>query len=349
MINRRKFLSSISTAAISLTLLPEFVQAESENILKAPALKPGDTVGLITPSSSLFEAHQTIIEATEKMNNLGFKVKFGQNIYKKWGYLAGSDEERANDVNEMFDDDDVRAIIAIRGGYGSGRILKYLDYELIKQNPKILLGYSDITSLLLGIHKMTGLITFHGPVAISTFTDFTKKYFYKVLTESRAVGEIEDAPFSENLQTSNRVWTVIPGSSRGRISGGNLTLIVATLGTPYEIETDGRILFIEEVGEEPYDLDRYLTQLEYAGKFEKCQGVVFDRMAKVKPSNYGASFNSTLSKEEVIIDRFKNYKFPVCLGLSLGHVADKPTIPVGAMAKLDADTGRISILENAVL
>ena len=348
MLNRRKFLATGAGAAMGLAISPNFVQAQGRDIIKPLALKLGDTVGLITPSSSLFEPHQTIIEATEKMNNLGSKVKLGANVYKKWGYLAGTDQERADDINQMFEDDEVRAIIAIRGGYGSGRILKYLDYDLIKRKPKILLGYSDVTSLLLAIHKMTGLITFHGPVAVSTFTDFTKKYFYKVLTETEAASEIDDAPFSENLQTSNRVWTVVSGSSTGRITGGNLTLIMATLGTPYEIDTDDRILFVEEVGEEPYDLDRYLTQLDAAGKFNKCKGVVFDRMEKVKPSSYAASFNSSLSKEEVIQDCFKNYSFPVCLGLSLGHVADKPTLPIGIKVKLDADNGRISILENAV-
>jgi muramoyltetrapeptide carboxypeptidase len=348
MINRRKFIGTISGAAMGLAISPNLVLAQDQDIIKPPALKMGDTVGLITPASSLFEPHQTIIEATEKISNLGFKVKLGAHIYKKWGYLAGTDQERADDIHKMFADDDVRAIIAIRGGYGSGRVLKYLDYDLIKRKPKILLGYSDVTSLILGIHKMTGLVTFHGPVAVSTFTDFTKKYFYKILTETEAAGEIDDAPFSENLQTTNRVWTVVSGSATGPITGGNLTLIMATLGTPYEIDTDNRILFIEEVSEEPYDLDRYLTQLDAAGKFKKCRGVVFDRMSSVKPANYGAGFNSSLSKEEVIEDRFKNYNFPVCLGLSLGHVADKPTIPIGIKVKLDADNGRISILENAV-
>jgi muramoyltetrapeptide carboxypeptidase len=133
------------------------------------------------------------------------------------------------------------------------------------------------------------------------------------------------------------------------LTGGNLTLITATLGTPYEIDTDGYILFIEEVNEEPYDLDRYLTQLEFAGKFEKCRGIFFDRMSKVQPARYGASFNTSLSKEDVLVDRFKHHDFPVCLGVSIGHVADKPTLPIGIMARLDADTGRISLTENAVL
>jgi muramoyltetrapeptide carboxypeptidase len=349
MLNRRRFVTLSTGAVIGTMLSPRSAQSQSQNIIKPPALKKGDTVGLITPASSLFEPHQTIIEATEKMNNLGFEVKLGKHVYKKWGYLAGTDQERAEDIHHMFDDDSVRAIITIRGGYGSGRILKYLDYDLIKRKPKILLGYSDVTSLLLAIHKMTGLVTFHGPVAVSTFTDFTKKYFYKILTETVAAGEIEDAPFSENLQTTNRVWTVNPGSSKGPITGGNLTLLMSTLGTAYEIDTDGRILFIEEIGEEPYDLDRYLTQLDAAGKFRKCKGIVFDRMNKVKPSTHAASFYSSLSKEEVIEDRFKNYDFPVCLGLSLGHVADKPTIPIGIQVQLNADRGRISFLENAVV
>ena len=349
MIKRRQFLGGFSAGLLGLTLAPKYSLATNLELIKPPKLNPGDTVGLITPASALFEPHQTIIEATEKIQNLGFEVKHGKNIYKKWGYLAGTDAERVADIHDMFTDDNVRAVIAIRGGYGSGRLLNMLDYELIKRNPKILMGYSDITSLLIAIHKMTGLITFHGPVAVSTFTDFTKKYFFATLTEAKAVGEIEDAPFSENLQSTNRVWTINGGRGEGRLTGGNLTLIAASLGTPYEIDTDDSILFIEETNEEPYDFDRLLTQLANSAKFDKCRGIVFDRMASVKPSNLSPGFNSSLSKEDILIDRMKKYDMPVCLGLSLGHVADKPTLPLGIMAGLDADTGRLSLLESAVL
>lgn len=346
--NRRTLLKSLSVIAINATL-PIQLSANNEAIIKPPRLQMGDTIGLITPASRPFEIERAKIEAKEKMEVLGFKVKFGKNVNKKWGYLAGSDEDRVDDIHNFFEDDDIKAIFAIRGGYGSGRLLRHLDYELIKNNPKILLGYSDITSLLIGIHQKTGLVTFHGPVAISTFTDYTKKYFFKTLMEANPVGEIEDAPYEENLQQSNRVWTVNAGKAKGKLIGGNLTLICMSLGSPYELDTKERILFIEEVGEEPYDLDRMLTQLYNAGKFDNCKGVVFDRMTKVKTANHLPAYSSSLSVEDVITDRFKEYDYPVCLGLSLGHIKDKPTLPLGINAELDCDKGRLSLLESAVL
>jgi len=349
--NRRefiKFASASAAAVLSLKADMAFSNETNRPTIKPPKLNQGDTVGLITPASPLFEAHQVIIEAVEKMGNLGFKVKLGKHVYKKWGYLAGSDKDRLEDIHMMFADPEVKAVIAIRGGYGSGRLLKDLDYDLIRKNPKIFHGYSDLTSLLIGIHQMTGLLTFHGPVAISTFTDYTKKYFYKALSNTEPIGEIEDAPFEANLQTSNRVWTIQGGVGKGRLTGGNLTLIASSMGTPYEIETRDKILFIEEVGEEPQVLDRYLTQLDNAGKLENCRGIVFDRMNSVHPDDYKSSYYSTLSKEEIITDRINKYNLPACIGLSLGHIANKPTLPLGVECKLDADTGRLTILESAV-
>jgi muramoyltetrapeptide carboxypeptidase len=349
--NRREFLK-LTSAAIGATMsLNSGVTFADENDIysvKPPKLNKGDTIGLITPASPLFEANQVIIAAREKMENLGYKAKLGKNVYKKWGYLAGTDKERLEDFHEMIEDSDIKAIIAIRGGYGSGRLLKYLDYDLIRKNPKIIHGYSDITSLLIAIQQMTGLITFHGPVAISTYTDYTKKYFYKALSNTDPIGEIEDTPYEANLQTSNRVWTIQKGTGQGRLTGGNLTLIASLMGTPYEIETRDKILFIEEVGEEPQVLDRYLTQLDNAGKLEQCKGIVFDRMKSVHPGDFKASYYSTLSKEEIIADRLKHYDIPACIGLSLGHIANKPTLPLGVMARLDADAGRLTILESAV-
>ncbi len=348
---RREFLKIFGASAAAIVSLKSDMAFSSENdihIIKPPKLNPGDTVGLITPASPLFEAHQVIIEAVEKMKNLGYEVKLGNNIYKKWGYLAGSDEERLEDIHMMFADQEVKAIIAIRGGYGTGRLLKFLDYDLIRKNPKIIHGYSDITSLLIGIHQMTGLVTFHGPVAISTYTDYTTKYFYKALSNTEPIGEIEDAPYEANLQTSNRVWTIQGGVGSGRLTGGNLTLIASLMGTPYEIDTKDKLLFIEEVGEEPQVLDRYLTQLDNAGKLEQCKGIVFDRMKSVHPADFKSSYYSTLSKEEIIADRIKRYKIPACIGLSLGHIANKPTLPLGVECKLDADKGRLTILESAV-
>jgi muramoyltetrapeptide carboxypeptidase len=344
-----KMLGASTAVAFSFTGDMAFSGESDTAIIKPHRLNPGDTVGLITPASPLFEAHQGIIEAVEKMKNLGYQVKLGKHVYKKWGYLAGSDEERLEDIHLMFADPEVKAIIAIRGGYGTGRLLKNLDYNLIKNNPKIIHGYSDMTSLLIGIHQMTGLVTFHGPVAISTYTDYTKKYFYKALSQPQPVGEIEDAPYESNLQTSNRVWTVNGGIGSGKITGGNLTLIASQMGTPYEIDTKDKILFIEEVGEEPQVLDRYLTQLDNAGKIEVCKGIVFDRMESVHPDDFKTSYYSTLSKEEIIADRIQRYKIPACIGLSFGHIANKPTLPLGVQCRLNADEGIITILESAVV
>jgi len=350
--SRREFIKLAGAsvaAALSLKAKVVYSNQADIQIIKPRKLNPGDTVGLITPASPLFEAHQVIIEAVEKMKNLGYQVKLGKHVYKKWGYLAGSDEERLEDIHMMFTDPAVKAIIAIRGGYGTGRLLKNLDYDLIKNNPKIIHGYSDMTSLLIGIHQMTGLVTFHGPVATSTYTDYTKKYFYKALSQPEPIGEIEDAPYEANLQTSNRVWTINDGVGNGKITGGNLTLIASQMGTPYEIDTKDKILFIEEVGEEPQVLDRYLTQLDNAGKLEVCKGIVFDRMKSVHPDDFKSSYYSTLSKEEIITDRIKRYKIPACIGLSLGHIANKPTLPLGVQCRLNADEGRITVLENAVV
>ncbi len=350
--SRRNFLKT-GLLAGGLSAFPAILTAgkirtEKHTILRPPALKAGDTIGLVTPASPLFEGHRTIIEAKEKMEGLGFKVKVAKNIYKKRGYLAGTVKERVSDLHDMFADPEVNGIIAVRGGYGSAQLLPHLNYELIRSHPKVLVGYSDITSLLLGIHAQTGLVTFHGPVAVSTFTDYTKKYFLNTLSSVRPIGLIDDAPYSENLQTTNRIWTYRSGVAQGRLSGGNLTLMQMSIGTPYEFNSDNAILFIEEVGEEPYDLDRMLTHLKQAGKFDHCNGVFFGKLGSVKPADYKPGFNSSLSVEEVIDDIFKDFDFPVCVGISIGHVSQKPTLPEGILAELDSKKGHVSLLEAAV-
>ncbi len=349
MLNRRHFLKSSLLGTLAMAPgLSSAGDVKNQKTLRPPVLRKNDIIGLVTPASPLFEAHRTMISVEEKLQALGFRTRRGKNIFKKYGYLAGSVTERVTDLHEMFVDPDVRAIMTLRGGYGSGQLLPHLNYDLIKKNPKILVGYSDITSLLLGIHRMTGLVTFHGPVAISTFTEFTTRYFLDTLTKKEAVGPIDDAPYDQNLQRSNRVWTVRPGKARGALTGGNLTLVASTLGTPYEIDTKDRIIFLEEIGEEPYDLDRLLNHMKQAGKFESCRGVFFDRLKDIEPSSYRPAFNNTLSVEQVIEDVFRDYDFPVCVGLSIGHIKEKPTLPLGVKTELDADSGKIALLEAAV-
>lgn len=347
--NRRNFIE-LATASGLFLLNPLKVRAgNAKRLIKPLKLNFGDTIGLITPASPLFEANETMISVREKIEQLGFVPKPGRHIFKKNGFSAGTIAERVEDLHSMFADPQVKAIMAIRGGYSSIQLLPHLDYDLIAANPKILIGYSDITSLLLGISARSGLVTFHGPVGVSSFTPYTRKLFTRTLMTAEPAGLIDDAPFESSLQVTNQVWTVRPGQAEGRLTGGNLTLIQATLGTQWEVNTDDAILFIEEVGEEPYDLDRMLNHLKQAGKFDKCRGVFFDRMPTVQPAEYKPAFNNTQSKEEVISEIFKDFDFPVCLGISFGHVADKPVLPLGIMAGLNADAGQLTLLESAVL
>jgi muramoyltetrapeptide carboxypeptidase len=344
-LTRRKFMGEMAMSGAAVGLTPSvYDKPNSKNkIVKPPRLRRGDTIGLITPASAAFEP-STIREGVAALEDLGFRVKLGAHVGKKIGYLAGSDQERANDLMAMFEDDEVRGIIALRGGYGTIRMVNYLDFKLIRKNPKVLLGYSDIAFLHLALHKMAGLITFHGPVAISSFTDYTRRYFYDTLTKTEPVGEIIDAPDALTIHLAGPTPIV-----SGPLIGGNLTMIVATLGTPYEIDTKGKILFIEEVGEEPYAIDRMLTQLDLAGKLSQAVGVIIDRCAKCGPADYKPAFETTFSVEEVFQDRLSRLNVPVLFGLSLGHTADKPILPLGVKASLDVSTKKLYIDEAAVV
>lgn len=215
------------------------------------------------------------------MEKLGFRVKIGRNVGNEYGYLGGTDQERASDLQEMFDDPQVKAIAALHGGYGCLRILDLLDYEHIRQRPKILLGYSDITALLLAVHQMTGLVTFHGPVALSAFSRYTPDLLQRVLRKAEPAGEIAEAPGALPIAVNG-----LTSRATGRLIGGNLTLVAASLGTRFEIQTEGSLFFIEEVGEEPYDIDRHLTHLLLAGKLNAAAGIVIDRMQRCGPRDY---------------------------------------------------------------
>jgi muramoyltetrapeptide carboxypeptidase len=269
----------------------------------------------------------------------------GRNIGRKWGYLAGTDAERAQDVMDMFRDGQVRAIFALRGGYGTIRMLPLLDYRVIRANPKILIGYSDITSLHLAIHKLAGIVTYHGAVATSTFNEYSTRYLKATLGRKEPAGMIE-TPATALPMT---IWPDgAPAVARGALAGGNLTLVCASLGTPYEIETAGKVLFLEEVGEEPYSIDRMLTQLAQSGKLQSAAAVLLDRCAKCKPAEYKPAFENTLSIEEVIQDRIGGLGVPVLYGLSIGHVADKPVLPLGVIAAVHKTEAAFSIEETAI-
>ncbi len=303
-------------------------------------LKFGDTIGLIAPSGAM-RTEGAIERAIAETERMGFKVKLGESAGKKYGYLSGTDDIRARDINAMFADDEVDAIFCIRGGYGAMRILDKLDYDLIAKHPKIFVGFSDITALHIALLNECNLATFHAPMAVGwssgPLDDFSRESMYKALMHAEPMGELTNPPEFPKQ-------TVNPGKAEGVLVGGNLMLITSSLGTPWEIDTKDRIIFIEEVGERTYCVDRMLTQLRLAGKFDDCAGVVFGDFADC-PIEY-PEFGLTL--EEIIRDVVAPCSKPIFTGLRCGHCTPKLTLPLGVKCRMDADECTLTVLENAV-
>lgn len=323
-------------------------RAADLELIKPRALKPGDTIGLITPATYVSDPDQ-LRAVARTIEYFGLKSKWGPNVRRKDGYVGGSIADRAADVHAMFSDPEVKGVFAIRGGYGSGQILRDLNYDLIRRNPKIFIGYSDITAMHLAIHRKAGLVTFHGPVPMSRFTPYTQAVYKRALFEAKPLGSLTNPPDSNTLRPEHTLRTVRPGKARGRLMGGNLTLIATTMGTPYEIQTEGRILFIEDVGEQPYSIDRMLTQLRLAGKLEQAAGIVFGECADCRRSDYKPSFDQTFTLGEVVDNILGGLKIPVLAGLTIGHTDDQLTLPEGVMATLDADRGELIVEESATV
>jgi muramoyltetrapeptide carboxypeptidase len=319
--------------------------AQPQNIRKPKRLEQGDTVGLITPSAYVSDPDRIAL-AERTLKFFGLIPKFGRNVRKRFGYVGGSAEERVADLHDMFADPDVKAVFAIRGGFGAAHLLDQIDYGLIARNPKIFLGYSDITALHLAFHRKAGLVTFHGPVVLSRFSNYTQEHFRRALFETKPLGVLTNPPDNDPLRPAHTLRTVRPGRARGPLAGGNLTLISTTLGSPYEIETKGRILFLEDVDEQPYSIDRMLTHLKLAGKFDGVAGIVFGECADCRPRDFKPSFESNFSIGEIVDRILGNLNVPVLSGLTIGHTDDQLTLPLGVMATLDADKGQL-ILEEA--
>lgn len=336
--DRRTFVSLPGAAlAVPAAVMP---------LIKPAALRPGDTVGLITPSTYVSnpDALETVVRT---MDYFGLKYKMGRNVRKREGYLGGTVAERVADLHDMFRDPEVKGVFCIRGGYGSPQLLDRIDYDLIRRNPKLFLGYSDITAMHLAIHKRAGLVTLHGPMPLARFTNYTREWSRKAWFEAAPLGRITNPPESDRLRPANPTRTIRPGTARGPLIGGNLTLIASLMGTPFEIDTRGRILFIEDVGEEPYSMDRMLTHLRLAGKFDGIAGLVVGKCSDCGPRDYKPSFESTLSLGEVLDNFFGELKVPVFYGLTIGHTDDQATLPLGVMATLDAGKGEVVIEEAA--
>lgn len=308
-------------------------------MIKPKVLRFGDTVGIIAPASPTTDGNIKKVE--KKLTDMGFKVKMGKSVYERYGYLSGNDAVRAEDINSMFKDKEIDGIICIRGGYGTPRILDLIDYEIIKENPKVFVGYSDITALHIAFNQIAGLVTFHGPMAASdmvrNFSDFSKDHLLKAIMDDEPLGGISN-PEGEEIITING------GIGEGEIIGGNLSLIVDTIGTPYEIDVKGKILFIEEVGEEPYNIDRMFNQLRLSGKLSEAEAIILGDFNKCDPEKPDES----LTLEQVINDHIKPLGKPTIYNLQAGHCQPMVTIPFGVRARLDADNKELTILENSI-
>jgi len=321
------------------------IQAGGSPVIKPGRLKPGDTVALVNPAGATF--HSVDVEvARETLDALGLKVKLGDYVLGRRGYFAGTDDERARDLNAQFADSAVKGIFTVRGGWGSSRLLPLIDFGLIRENPKVLMGYSDISVLLLAIHAQTGLVTFHGPVGISSWNSYTVQFVRQILFDARAATMTNPREIGDNLaQVEDRVQVITPGTARGKLLGGNLTVISAIIGSPYVPDWRGAILFLEDTDEGIYRIDRMLTQLKLAGVLSQISGFVFGKCTKCGP---GESYGS-LTLEEVLNDHIRPLGIPAWFGAMIGHIPKVFTLPVGVQAEIDATAGAIRLLEPAVV
>lgn len=348
---RRNFLASLGLGSMAVPFLaavPGIASTPMEfplqNILPK-ALAPGDTIGIVSPSGAIFESEPYEI-AVESMEAMGLKVKLGEFVSSRHGHLAGTDKQRAAELNAMFSDPEVDGIICLRGGSGAARLLDKLDYENIARNPKAFIGYSDITALHLAIYTKTGLVTFHGPIAVSSWNPFAVKHFKELLFDKAAM--VYQNPTDKGgllAQTKDRVRTITPGTAQGELLGGNLAVMTGIMGSSYfPTNWQEKILYLEDVGEPIYAMDRMMSQLQLGGVLDQISGFVFGKCSNCTPgSGYGS-----LTLEEVLDHFIKPLGIPAYSGAMIGHIDKNATVPNGIRAAVNADQGTISLLGPAV-
>jgi muramoyltetrapeptide carboxypeptidase len=300
--------------------------------VKASVWKKGDTIGIVSPAGPI--KREELERGIKIVESLGLRVKLGKHVFDKYGYLAGTDTDRAADLNDMFKDNEVKGIICSRGGYGSGRIVELLDYEVIKQKPKVLLGYSDITYLHTAIRQRTGLITFHGPMVASDMgeSDFAK-LSYDLLQQFFIPQDVIYTTAISPLEA------IVHGKATGALVGGNLSLLTSTLGTPDEIDTKGKLLLLEDVAEPPYKIDSMLNQLKHAGKLEQAEGILIGDFTDCDAKDPETS----LSFDQVLVDYLTDLEKPVLKGFRIGHCNPNITVPLGTEATMDTKTKTLHV------
>jgi muramoyltetrapeptide carboxypeptidase len=316
-----------------------------KHLIKPPRLKQGDVIGLVAPAGHTND--NAIEKSVQHIEALGFRVKLGRYLREQYGNYAGSPEMRLADLHGMFLDPEVKALWAIRGGSGAISLLKHIDYALIRNHPKILLGYSDITALHLAIHRHAGVVTFHGPVASSTPSDYSNEHMLAVLTDPQPTYTIHMS--EANAQRAREephfgIRSVHGGVATGPLIGGNLSLVSALAGTDYAADFRNSILFLEEVNEEPYRIDRWMTQLDLAVGFDKAAALMIGICEHCGPQDAQKS----LTLDQTFDIHLDPLKVPAVTGYSIGHIRNQFTIPVGVRATLDTEAQTLTLLEPAV-
>lgn len=318
----------------------------SKAVVRPPRLGPGCRVALVAPAGPLGE-RDDLSRAIELCQALGYVPAPGEHVLERYGYLAGSDDLRAGDLNTALEDPTIDAVWCLRGGYGVTRLLDRLNLEALARWPKPVIGFSDITALLLAIRARTGLVSFHGPMSRAPLTSFSRGHFEQVLGRAEPAGVLAGLtpPAGLLVPRSPRVVALHGGRAEGPLVGGNLTLLLSLAGTPYFPDLDGALLFLEDVGEDLYRVDRHLSQLKLMGVLPKVAGVVVGQFTDMKK---GTGDGGALAFDEVLFSYLAPLGIPVAYGFPFGHVDDQWTLPLGVRARLDADAGSLALLEPAV-
>jgi muramoyltetrapeptide carboxypeptidase len=314
-------------------------------VIRPPKLTRGSRVALVAPAGPLLE-RDDLMRAETLCRALGYEPSLGRNTAARHGYFAGTDDQRLADLNDALRDPSVAAVWCIRGGYGTTRILDRMDFDALAAHPKPLIGYSDITAILNAVTRRTGMVTFHAPMARAAMPAFSRWHFERVLASAEAPGRLGRLPEPPGvlLPQENRIARLHGGVAEGPLAGGNLTLLQCLVGTPHFPDLDGAILFLEDVGEDLYRVDRMLAHLRMAGALERLAGVAVGRFTDLKR----AMTDGALGFDEVLATYLLPLGIPVAYGFPIGHIDDQWTLPLGVRARLDADAGELELLEAAV-
>ena len=322
--------------------------SDADLIMKKPrALTVGDTIAFCAPSGFLDSIRMSLVKT--RLEEKGFYIVQDDSLFRRWGYLAGKDTQRASELMTYFKDKSIRAIFPGTGGYGSTRILSILDYDVIKNNPKIFIGFSDITGLHIAFNQIANLITFHTPNPMyglgseKGLDPISELYFWSLIMNSDEYNyEIPFDLYGDSL----KVQTMVPGEASGKLVGGNLSLLCSMMGSDYEIQTAGSILFIEDVGEAPYRIDRYLRELKLAGKLDQVYGIIIGRFSRRESESPDKS--SDFKMHQVFEQYFSEMKVPVIYNFPAGHGSKNISLPLGGNVLIDTNNELLKVLDSPI-